>query len=544
MKIILVFLIALSIALTGKAQNIDDAKRFIYYERYKSAENLLHTILKADPNNAEGWYLMTQAYQLEDSISGLRDALSQCTDQVKSQPYYQVSYGYLLLQENKKDSAQLYFEQALDKTKGKDPDILLAISQAQVDAKTGDAQYAIGLMEKAIKRDKKNAALYTMMGNAYRKMGNGSEAYKSFQTAIDNNDQYAAALYRMGKIFLSQKNPEMYLKYFKQAIQADSNYAPALYELYYHYYFADAAKALGYFQQYLAKSDFKTINAYLYTDLLYLNKKYQQAIEIAQHLLNTPAGDSIPRLNKLVAYSYLELSDTSKAMSYMKQYFAKEADSNLVAKDFETMAELYSAAGGNEDSALAYNIKAVEVIKDSAARYPYYKKLSEHFKEKKDYSSQAKWLGKFYQNNPKTTNIDLFNWGVAHYKAEEYMLADTVFGTYIQKYPEQAFGYYWRARSNTFRDSAMQKGFAIPWYNQLISVIEKDTTNKTNRKWLVEAYGYLAAYETNEMKDYKKAIEWLQKILAIEPENKDALQYISTLQKKISSEMDTGSNRK
>jgi tetratricopeptide (TPR) repeat protein len=276
---------------------------------------------------------------------------------------------------------------------------------------------------------------------------------------------------------------------------------------------------------------------------LYLNKKYQPAIDIAQHLLNTPAGDSIPRLNKLVAYSYLGLSDTSKAISYMKQYFAREADSNLIAKDFETMAELYSSAAGNEDSALAYNIKAVEVIKDSVARYAYYKKLAELFKEKKDYGSQAKWLGKFYQNNSKATNIDLFNWGVAHFKAEEYELADTVFGTYIQKYPDQAFGYYWRARSNSLRDSAMQQGFAVPWYKQLVSVIEKDTTNKTNKKWLVEAYGYLAAYETNEMKDYKKAVEWLQKILAIEPENKDALQYISTLQKKISSDKDTGSNR-
>src|SRR5688572_11958188 len=122
MKNILVLLIALSIVITGKSQNNGDAKRLIYYERYKSAGDLLHTILKADPNNAEGWYLFTQAYLLSDSVSVLRNALTQCTNEVKIHPYYQVAYGYLLLGENNKDSAQWYFEQALDKTKEKDPD--------------------------------------------------------------------------------------------------------------------------------------------------------------------------------------------------------------------------------------------------------------------------------------------------------------------------------------------------------------------------------------------------------------------------------------
>jgi tetratricopeptide (TPR) repeat protein len=142
------------------------------------------------------------------------------------------------------------------------------------------------------------------------------------------------------------------------------------------------------------------------------------------------------------------------------------------------------------------------------------------------------------------SNIDLFNWGIANFKAESYVQADTVFGLYTQKYPDQAFGYYWRARTNSLRDSAMEKGLAVPHYNQLIEILEKDTTdNKTNKKWLIESYGYLAAYETNEVKDYKTAIENLKKILGIGPENKDAQQYISTLEKKISSDKDTGSNR-
>jgi Tfp pilus assembly protein PilF len=85
----------------------------------------------------------------------------------------------------------------------------------------------------------------------------------------------------------------------------------------------------------------------------------------------------------------------------------------------------------------------------------------------------------------------------------------------------------------------MEKGSAIPWYNKLISMIETDTNNKTNKKWLVEAYGYLAAYQTNQVKDYKSATENLKKILAIDPENKDAKQYIAVLEKKMAADNTT-----
>jgi tetratricopeptide (TPR) repeat protein len=345
----------------------------------------------------------------------------------------------------------------------------------------------------------------------------------------------------MGKIFVSQKNPEMYVEYFTKALQADSNYAPALYEMYYHYYFIDAQKAMDFFKQYMTKCDDNANNHYLYTDLLYLNKQYEAAINNAQQFPEK-TRDSMPRLYKLLAYCYAAQKDTATALANMSKYFAKEPDSNLVAKDFETMASLYAATPGKEDSALAYYIKTVDKIKDSNTIYSYYKKLADTYKGRKDYSGQALWLGKYYMGNSKAGNVDLFNWGIAHIKAAEYTQADTVFGRYIEKYPEQSFGYYWRARANSLQDTSMEKGLAVPWYTRLADILEKDTTGKANKKWQIEAYGYLAAYETNTEKDYKSAIEKLKKILEIDPGNKDAQQYISVLEKKVSSEKDTSSN--
>ncbi|HEX6431298.1 MAG TPA: hypothetical protein VF008_26590 [Niastella sp.] len=531
------------VSLVALAQPIPDAKKYMYYERYKSAGEVLQNIVKTDPTNGEAWYLLSKAYLMSDDPAPLQLTLSQSPATVKGEPFYQVAYGSFLLSKGNRDSARYYFDQALDKTREKNADILSAVAEAHIIAKTGDANYAVQLLDKAIDRDKKNPALYNLLGDANRKLGNGSEAYKTYTAALEKDNRNAAALFRMGKIFVSQKNPEMYLKYFNQVLEADSSYAPALYEMYYHYYFTDAQKALQYFQQYVAKSDYDKDNDVLYTDLLYLNKQYQSAITKAQQLLSQHNGDSMPRLYKLMAYSYLGTKDTANAMANMNLYFSKEADSNKVVKDFEIMADLYATVPGKEDSAITYYVKTVNMAKDHPERFHFYKKLAELYKGRKDYLNQAQWLGMYYQDNPKATNIDLFNWGIAHFKGEAFVQADTVFGTYIQKYPDQAFGYYWRARTNSLMDSTMEKGTAIPWYNQLITMLEKDPTNKTNKKWLIEAYGYLAAYETNQIKDYKSATENLKKILAIDPENKDAQQYITILEKKISADNTAGSNK-
>ena len=372
------------------------------------------------------------------------------------------------------------------------------------------------------------------MGDAYRKMGNGEEAYKAYNLALSKNAHYAAAIYKIGKIFVSQNNPSVYLKYFVQAIDADPAYTPALYDLYYHYYFVDSHKAMEYFNRYVANSDRDQLNDYRYTDLLYLTKQYDEAIDKAQQLLASHQGDSIPRLYKLLAYSHLGLNDTANAITNLNHYLSLEADSNIVAKDFETMATLYATIDNMQDSVIANYTKAAAITKYAVEGYSYYRKIADLYKERDDYANQAHWLGKFYQNNDRASNLDLFNWGIAYFRAEQYTKADTVFGQYTEKYPDQGFGYYWRARTNALRDSTMQEGLAIPYYDQLIDVIEeKDTLSTTHKKWLVQAYGYKAAWATNELNDYPAAIDNLNKVLEIDPANKDARRYLTILEKRI-----------
>ena len=241
----------------------------------------------------------------------------------------------------KKDSANYFFEAALDQTKHKNAGILYAVAIAQLDAKNGDPARALELLEKAAKRDKHNPAIYVAEGNAYRKLANGSESYKAYKKALEESPSYAAAYHNLGEIFLTQKSPDLYLGYFNQAVAADSNYAPSLYKLYAYNFYHDPALAFAFFNKYLAKSDPGIQNRYDLADLFYLNKDYNKALEEAQSIVATQPSVK-PRLYKLMSYSYAGLKDTSSAIAMLRQYFQREADSNIISKDYESLADFYA----------------------------------------------------------------------------------------------------------------------------------------------------------------------------------------------------------
>jgi tetratricopeptide (TPR) repeat protein len=127
--------------------------------------------------------------------------------------------------------------------------------------------------------------------------------------------------------------------------------------------------------------------------------------------------------------------------------------------------------------------------------------------------------------------VDLFNWGISYYKARNYMGANTVFALYANKYPYNKFGHYWCARTAAAIDSSMEKGLAVPHYLKVVELTENDTSNNLNKRYLIEAYGYIAAYKANAEKDYESSIDYFNKLLELDPNNADATRYVEILKK-------------
>ncbi|HEX6848168.1 MAG TPA: tetratricopeptide repeat protein [Chitinophagaceae bacterium] len=526
-KIVLIPILLMAVWSFG--QKVDDAKRFLYYERFESAKKQLHQLLRNDPVNAEAWYLLADAYQ--SSGRPVTDTLQMAPDNVKDEPFYLVALGSSYLYNNNAIDAERYFNEALEKTKYKNAGIILAVANAKIKNKPGDANQVIELINRVLRKHKHNAAMYVALGKAYRKLNNGSQAFLYFKQAIEMDKNYAEPYYLTGMIFRTQNNAELYLEYFNNAIAADINYAPAYYQLYHHYYFRNVNTARTYLEKFISLSDHDIQNDYNFTDILYLTGDYKAAIAHANKLIEKEKSNLPARIYKLIAYSNHEIGNNDESFKFIHKYFSEVRDSNIIARDFILLADLY-AERKEMDSAIFFYSVGVALERDTAALVKYYRTLADLSKELKDYNARAMWLGKYYNNNPKSTNVDLFNWGLAYYQAENFEKADSVFGIYSQRYPEQDFGYYWQARSNAAIDSLMEKGLAVPHYLKVVEIGEKDST-ANSKKHLIEAYGYLATYQANQIKDYDTAITYFEKILTLDPDNDQVKKYLEVLQKTV-----------
>ena len=365
MKRILLLVILFIGFTTIEAQTIEEGRTHMYYERLETAENTFHQVLKADAQNAEAWYYLVKSYAEQKMLDKAKDSLNMAPGTIRDEPYFQVAQGFLFKMEKKDNEANELFDRALDKTRKKDAGILAAVADAHIEAKTGDPNYAIELLKRAIKRDKRNPALYVKLGDAHRKMINGTDAFIAYRDALDHDKNYALAYHRMGKIFLTQDNPGIYMDYFKQAIDADPKFAPSLYMLYVYEFKRDPVKAMEYYNAYLANSENSIRNQYDLADLFYVNKEYDKAIDKAKAILEKQQDDAQPRLYKLLGYSVAAKNDTANAIGYMQKYLDIEADSNIVARDYLTMSEFYATQG--KDSLVLANLEKGSMLeKDSS----------------------------------------------------------------------------------------------------------------------------------------------------------------------------------
>ncbi|WP_332734222.1 tetratricopeptide repeat protein [Flavihumibacter sp.] len=520
-----------TLSITAMGQSIEEAKQLLYYDRYQSAEQVLQQVIQQKDDEKQAYYWLTEVYLENDDIEKAKSLLEPNAESLAAaHPLNRVAYGSLLLNQDKLTEARAQFDAALKESKRKDEAVIKAVAKAQVENEKGDAAYALQVLNE-IKEKKIDAEVLSIKGDAYRKLGQGSESAKAYMEALIKNDKYAEAAFKLGKIYLTQQNTEMFLKYFNQAIEADPKYAAAYYELYYYYYFRDVNKAKEYLDLYVANTDKTVEHQYMTTDLMFASSKYPEAISGANAILQQEGEKTKPRLYKLLAYSYDASGDSTKALEYLQTYFNKEVDSNLVAKDYDLQAKLLTKTG-NDSLALQSWERAIAMDTVTEYKLEYMQQLANWYKEKENRSGEARWLGKIFETKEDPNNLDIYNWGLAHYAAAEYNAADSVFGLYTAKYPDQVYGFYWRAKSRAQIDTTMEQGLAVQDYLKVIEIAEKDV--EKNKSLLLQAYGYLGAYEANVKKDYPAALGWFEKILAVQPDNADAERFAGILKKWIS----------
>ncbi|MHA4844034.1 tetratricopeptide repeat protein [Flavitalea antarctica] len=532
--------LVVALALTGNAlfaQNVEQGKKFLYYERFKSAKETFDKVLASNPNNLEAVYWLGQT--LLDKKNALRDTVAakalyqKYLTQNGNAPLLLAGMGQIELMEGKTNEARQRFETALNLTKNKEVDVINAVANANIDVSAGDAAYAIEKL-KIAPTIKKFASpeTYMLMGDAYRKMIDGGNAVTSYTKALEFDPKHAAAKSSIGKVYLTQNNPEYFLPAFEDAIKLDPAYAPTYYELFYYWYFRDVNKAAPYLDQYVANSDQGPEQEYLKADFLYASSKFAEAKAKATELI-TQLGDKVsPRMYRMLAYVNDTLGDLAAAKQAMTTYLTKAAPEEILPMDYEELGRIASKTPGAEAEAFANYQKAIEMDTVAANKVKYIQKAADLAKSLRDSVQVANWLGMAYKIDPDPSQKALYDWGFANYTAKNYATADSIFcNVYQTKYPDQIYGYLWCARTAVAKDTTLEQGLYVDPYKKLLSFTDTvpDSARVKLKAIMVESNTYLAQYYANVAKNTDSAVAYLERILVIDPSRTDLTATINQL---------------
>lgn len=540
MKKTLMILTAGLLFLTGlKAQTIQEGINHLYADRFKTAVSVFEKLLAANPNNIEATYWLGQTYLDMDENEKAAQLYTRGLAASANAPLLLAGSGHVDLLNKKLHEAKQKFENALTMSRGKkgdDPAILNAVGRANVDAKEGDLAYAIQKLEAAVQREPGNADNYLQLGNAYRKARpgeGGGQAYTNYKKALDVNPGYVVAYVRLAKLFEAQKNWELVLSNLNEAVAKDPNFTLGYYELFYYNFFRQRfPEAEEFLKKYInSKSGENDIqDQYLYAQLCWAKKDFNCAITKAEGVVTAMGMHTKPKVLKLLADAYAQKGDSINAKKYVDQYFAKEKQEDFIGFDYALKADIYSKFPGQEDVVYNSYLEGVKIDTVLDNKVDILKKAAEFFRKSGERVKEGDMMVKLLEIKPKPSINDLFDAGRAYYFGKQYLKSREIFTQFVQKYPEEIYGYEWTFNNSKLIDSTKKDSIAVPDALKLLEFSQKDT--EKYKKQFISAASFLAIYYANDAKDKAKAIEYLKKWQEADTANADAIQKnIDILQK-------------
>jgi predicted Zn-dependent protease len=542
-KISITFLVAgILLASAIQAQSLQDGVNDVYAERFNGAKATFEKLIAANPNNIEATYWLGQAYMGQKDAAGARNVYSKALMASANAPLLIVGMGQVELLEGKNSEANQRFEAAITMTKGKkgdDPVILNAIGRAitttynDKEKKGGDLNYAIEKLEAASLRDPNNADIFLNLGNAYRKARpgeGGGKAFENYKKSNAANPSFAPPSHRLAQLFYSQRNGELYLDYLNEAITKDPKFAPAYYDLYYYKLGKkDFTAAQDMAAKYIANSDPDPQADHFKAQTYWAEKKYDEAINISKAIIAKSGAQTKPRSYILLADSYLSKGDTLAAKPFIDEYFTRAKPEDIAPIHYRIKADIYSAIPGQEELVLNAYLDAVKADTTIDGKVDLLKAAAANFKKRGMREKEGDITAVLIQTKPKAIINDYFDATRAFYFGLAYQKSLDMATKMIETFPNEIYGYQWKFNNLKILDSSYTDNKLVPSAIEYFEFAQKDTAKY--RKDYLSAAGFLLGYYANEAKDGPKALEYLNKMLVLDPANENLLKIKPALEK-------------
>ncbi len=544
----------LALALFGSsvfASYADGYKDGVEYFQAGQEENaeivLLQTLDEAATDKAEAYYYLGW---IELNKGNLDKASEYFELGVKANPEYAYNYvgkGAVALKKGNVDAAKDFFKEA-EKINKKDAKIRVDIARAYYNAdKVKYNKQWNDALKDAKKKDKKESAIYIFEGDVFADEQKYGDSAGYYEMAITFDAERPIAYVKYANTYF-RINPTVAIQKLEEIVAKNPNSALAQRELAEKYYENNQwTKAAEQYKNVIDNPNHFASDDERYVVLLYFGKNYQESLSRAQaQLQKTPTSFLMKRMVFLNQAALEQYAEAEK--SAIDFFGSASADNLLSSNDYTTYGDVLKKLGKEEEAlgeyekAVEINPDKVELLKDLSSAYStaatattdsvkaanYHLKSAELYKkfiDKGDYSTNDLFvLAGRYQNVIATALNDTL-------KSKAFEKANKVIDEVLERVPDDYRIAQRKARiALTYEGNDRSKGLAVAPYNQMMEILNNDTTIDESKKKeaFMEAYMYIAAHYL-AIKDSATAKSYYLKYLELDPTNEALKQYIENM---------------
>ena len=259
----------------------------------------------------------------------------------------------------------------------------------------------------------------------------------------------------------------------------------------------------------LTDGDFET--RFRYAKFLFKSKDYKESEPYLASLAKEAPNNYL--VNRLLGYSLAENGNYKDALTSLNVFFTNASSDKYLASDYQYLGESQIKSGADTTQGIANLKKALEL---DPSKTDINAKLASFYFQKKQYADAVVQYEAVLPTGTATT-VDYLNLGKAYYELKNYAMADSSFSRMIKAKPAVANGYIWKCRTVVKIDPEFKTGAIKNSAEKYVEIVTKQTDYSKNKRELVEASRYLAENSIKYEKDTIKAKEYLNKALAIDP---------------------------
>lgn len=521
------------------AQNIQEGIKYLGNDQFNKAKEVFEGLVSKSPSEENYFYL--GYFYLKNETPNIELAAQNFNKGLALNPKSElnrIGLACVKLFRGEKSAANADFDAIAKDSKYRNAEVLYRIAEAYILFKNKpesiDADKSIDYSEKLLNlvKNKDKAEYYIVLGNAYYEKLDPGKAMTNYTRALEIADNKAMVYALIGNLWSRTKqNNQLALENFTNAVTADPNYS-ITYKYWVDYdlrtqKYNDATTHLQKYMELTGNNDANT--QFNLARIAFNAKDFDKSLNIINQYWDKISD---PLKYKVRALVLVEKSDFSNAYDDMNSYLKAINNSKMEGSDYGILGKIQTSlaakAVGEEKTKLekeaVFNLNKAIAEGD---RYFDYQDLLLKINPNANSSSS--------ENNPKivalkkavTTNPnDTKSWydlALEQYNAKDYAESIASWDKLIELIPTWETSYGGKAMALYAYDREDKSGLAAQTYQKYIDMVSpKNTYSETEKAYLAIAYSFFA-YKNFHEGDNVKAQDYVNKILAIDPKNEEAL---------------------